>query len=767
MAPGLIIDTTRWTRVLSGSHINSAIKIQGVNRKMLMSVRRLTPLFGLTLQLVLCVNLLVPQASATTDSESQLEPAQEQAAPHSVLLKLSPELESFAFSAASNEGERLRVIVQTRNGLATFDEGLAKRGGRIRTPLPLIGGYVAELPASAIKEVAEDSNTTYISLDRKTSLMHSSRYDYNLLRVTTGAESVLGKDGVAGGDRVMADHVKSLPAGPNGTGVTIAVLDSGIYDNGTLHEDLRSVRDVKQSRVLLHRDFVTGEEPSGEQTSRGYDPYGHGTHVAGIAAGSGRESLESQGRAGNFYGGIAFNANLIDLRVIGTDGTGYMSDTIAAVEWMIANRKRYNIRVANFSIGAAVTQSYRTDPFCQAVERAVRAGITCVVAAGNFGKDEQGRAVYGSILAPGNHPMVITVGATNTWGTAFRSDDTIASYSSLGPSLVDFVAKPDIVAPGTLLRSIAADGNYLAAAHGLTVHEEAGRDVYMWLSGTSMAAPVVAGAAALMIDANPGMTPAMIKSILQFTAQPLPSLSGQDPLISMLTEGAGSVNIDGAVRMAKAFVKDPANAPLGSLMLVKDGPALDRLLYNTRDAQTHAFTSAIAGESISWGDNIFFSHGLVYKYALCEGRRLEVIKSAGWQVTEDFLLFYGYLSTNSRVLIDSRVLAESRVLTDSRVLIDSRVLTESRTLTDGWLFDGDSNGLTNPSAAQPAWSANLLDQGMLPQDEITGDSRTLSDAAMEQILAWGDDAAGLQLSKIESKKHPLYPRGKKIKNRKG
>jgi hypothetical protein len=107
------------------------------------------------------------------------------------------------------------------------------------------------------------------------------------------------------------------------------------------------------------------------------------------------------------------------------------------------------------------------------------------------------------------------------------------------------------------------------------------------------------------------------------------------------------------------------------------------------------------------------------------------------------------------------------VLTDSRVLIDSRVLTESRTLTDGWLFDGDSNGLTNPSAAQPAWSANLLDQGMLPQDEITGDSRTLSDAAMEQILAWGDDAAGLQLSKIESKKHPLYPRGKKIKNRKG
>jgi serine protease AprX len=414
-----------------------------------MSVRRLTPLFGLTLTLVLCVNLFAPKASATTDSESQSELAQQQQAPETTLVKLSPELESFAFSTASAEGETLRVIVQTRNGLATIDERLARRGGRIRTSLPLIGGFVAELPAAAIKELAEDANTTYISLDRKTSLTHSSRYDYNLLRVTTGAETVLGKDGLSNGDRVMADHLKSLPSGPNGTGVTIAVLDSGIYDNGTLHEDLRSVRDVKQSRVLMRRNFVTGEVMSDEQSSRGYDPYGHGTHVAGIAAGTGRESLESQGRAGNFYGGIAFNANLIDLRVIGTDGTGYMSDTIAAIEWMVANRKRYNIRVANFSIGAAVTQSYRTDPFCQAVERAVRAGITCVVAAGNFGKDDQGRAVYGSILAPGNHPMVITVGATNTWGTASRSDDTIASYSSLGPSLVDFVAKPDIVAPGT------------------------------------------------------------------------------------------------------------------------------------------------------------------------------------------------------------------------------------------------------------------------------------------------------------------------------
>jgi hypothetical protein len=95
------------------------------------------------------------------------------------------------------------------------------------------------------------------------------------------------------------------------------------------------------------------------------------------------------------------------------------------------------------------------------------------------------------------------------------------------------------------------------------------------------------------------------------------------------------------------------------------------------------------------------------------------------------------------------------------------VLTESRTLTDGWLYDSSASGLTNPSAAQPTWSANLLDQGMLSQDEVAGDSRTLSDTALEQILAWGDDAAGLQLLKIESKKHPLYPRGKKIKNRKG
>ncbi len=142
-------------------------------------------------------------------------------------------------------------------------------------------------------------------------------------------------------------------------------------------------------------------------------------------------------------------AHLVNVRVLGADGSGFTSDVIAGIEWVVANRALYNIRVINLSLGHPVTEACSTDPLCEAVNQAVQAGIVVVVAAGNAGKAPDGRAILGGISSPANSPYAITVGALNTWGTVDRSDDTVATFSSRGPSAYDLAVKPDIAAPGT------------------------------------------------------------------------------------------------------------------------------------------------------------------------------------------------------------------------------------------------------------------------------------------------------------------------------
>ncbi len=175
------------------------------------------------------------------------------------------------------------------------------------------------------------------------------------------------------------------------------------------------------------------------------DAFGHGTHVAGIIAGS---PAPANGVAAEYAGGIAPRAKLINVKVLGADGIGFTSDVIDGIEWVVANRVRYNIRVINLSLGHPVMESCSTDPLCEAVNQAVQAGIVVVVAAGNDGKAPDGRTILGGISSPGNSPYAITVGALNTWGTVGRSDDTVAKFSSRGPTAYDLAVKPDIAAPG-------------------------------------------------------------------------------------------------------------------------------------------------------------------------------------------------------------------------------------------------------------------------------------------------------------------------------
>src|SRR5581483_1034089 len=337
--------------------------------------------------------------------------------------------------------------------------------------------------------------------------------------------------------------------GLTGAGVGVAVIDSGIT---SWHDDLtpraagQGTYPFGNQRVSAFVDFVNGQlQP--------YDDYGHGTHVAGIIAGNGYDSRGQKA-------GVAPDANLVSLKVLDGNGNGTVSNIIAAFDWILANHAQYHIRVVNISIGAGIHESYWTDPLTLAAKAVVDAGVVVVAAAGNAGKNAAGQTQYGGIAAPGNAPWVITVGASSTQGTATRADDVMASFSSRGPTFKDWTAKPDLVAPGTGTVSLAAPGSnfyasktpYLVSGSTSTPYQP-----YLSLSGTSMAAPVVTGTVALMIQANPNLTPNLVKAILQYTAQ---AYSGYDPL----TQGAGFLNTLGATRLARFFATANPGDPVPS-----------------------------------------------------------------------------------------------------------------------------------------------------------------------------------------------------------
>jgi subtilisin family serine protease len=236
--------------------------------------------------------------------------------------------------------------------------------------------------------------------------------------------------------------------------------------------------------------------------------------------------------------------------VLDLNGGGTISDIIAALNWVVVNKAAYNIRVVNVSVGAAIRESYWTDPLTLAAKAVTDQGIVVVVAAGNLGKTPGGNFQYGGITAPGNAPWVLTVGASSTQGTLTRGDDVMADYSSHGPTFLDWSAKPDLVAPGTGTVSLAVPGStfYLSKPLALVsgLFNLFGPKPYLTLSGTSMAAPVVTGTVALMLQANPALTPNLVKAILQYTAQVYPNYNA-------LTQGAGFLNTLGAVRLAQFY----------------------------------------------------------------------------------------------------------------------------------------------------------------------------------------------------------------------
>jgi serine protease AprX len=385
-------------------------------------------------------------------------------------------------------------------------------GGRVRRQLPGINGLAVEIPNTALRLLAANPLVERLSHDRVVA-------------------AALDRTAAAVGARAVRERLNV-----DGRGIGVAVIDSGIT---AWHDDLGDGSGGQ--RVARFVDFVNGRTAP-------YDDYGHGTHVAGIIAGNGFHS-------GGARTGVAPGVHLIALKVLNAAGEGRISDVIAALDYVVANKNALNIRVVNLSIAAGVHESYRSDPLTVAAQRAVASGIVVVAAAGNNGRGPTGRSRYAGVTSPGNAPWVLTVGASSHMGTADRSDDTMAAFSSRGPGAVDHGAKPDVVAPGVGIESLAdpASALYAASASLLGGTAPASFFPYMSLSGSSMAAPVASGTIALMLQANPALTPNAVKGILQYTAE---FSSGHD----FLTQGAGFINANGAVELASYFTA-PATSP--------------------------------------------------------------------------------------------------------------------------------------------------------------------------------------------------------------
>jgi serine protease AprX len=419
-----------------------------------------------------------------------------------------------------------RVIVQAP------DAGLAplKRGAAGRLHRALRSAVAIEVDDAQLDALQKNPNYAHLSGDLTVTA------DMAITNKVTGATSVWqGTPGLLG--------LLGTP-GYTGTGVGVAILDSGIATHTAL-----------DTRVVARVNLVT-DEPNVVG-----DPFGHGTHIAGIVAGN-RSAATYVTSA--FSGGTAPSVKLIDVRVLGSRGAGRTSDVIAGIDWVIENRLQHNIRVINLSLGHPVTEPSATDPLCQAVARAVAEGITVTVSAGNYGLTTTGAPVLGGITSPGNSPFALTVGALDTKGTLDTSDDDVAPYSSRGPARYETVVKPDVVAPGTRMVSLEAQSSFLSANYRQWHIAGSGKNAYMRLSGSSMSTAVVSGGVALLLNAQPSLSPAQVKLAIQMGARFMPEAG-------LIAGGAGSVNFAQSLRVANSGLVNTLTSTLTSVLGTSSG----------------------------------------------------------------------------------------------------------------------------------------------------------------------------------------------------
>jgi serine protease AprX len=447
--------------------------------------------------------------------------------------KLSPSLSDRVRDARPRA--MVDVIVRFDRKPGAAERALAKQlGGEDRRGYRRLPFRVMRIPARKLEALADHASVKFVSTDG--AIFSASPPARQTARIP--------------GSTVTLNTPNKYY---RGAGVVVAVVDSGVYEHGDYYNTL-----------LGQFDFVNGA--GGVQTPFS-DPFGHGTHIAGMMGADGYHSASYK------YQGAATRASIVSLRVLDDQGRGSVSNLIAAMDWILdVGIPTYGIRVANLSLGKGVDEPQALDPLVQAVDAVWDAGVAVVVSAGNYGQSG-----HYTITSPGNSRKVITVGSVTDNGSGKNfADDQVSTYSSSGPTLYDHVLKPDLLAPGnkvvstfaeySTIESLLPPGRVLCGQWGPNCNER-----YLQLSGTSMAAAVVSGSVTRMLDKNSSLNPATIKARLMKTARKMDG----DPTLT----GAGVLDVDSAMN-ATGVVTGQALSPLinlsadGTRVYVEDTAAL-------------------------------------------------------------------------------------------------------------------------------------------------------------------------------------------------
>lgn len=361
-----------------------------------------------------------------------------------------------------NDNNVIPIIVSYKDNKKIKESKISSLSNKLNYTLPIINGCACEMSMSSILELTADDDVEFIS------------YDSKVFAVMDRAREVVGAELIT-------------TTGYTGKGVTVAIIDTGISP----HTDLI----YPTNRIVGFKDFVNGE-------TKAYDDNGHGTHCAGILAGSG---YSSRGK----YRGIAPEAGILAIKVLDEIGNGNTSDILETVQFIIDSKDNYGTKIINFSLGAIAQYRERRDPLVKAANHAIENGFIVVAAVGNSGP------MKNTILSPATGRNVISVGALND-----RESDRerIAEFSSRGPTM-DRIRKPDLITPGVNIKSLSNEN----------------LSGYTTLSGTSMSAPMVSGAAALLLNENPNYTHYDIKRKLVNACSKIKA--------SSLDQGAGVLDI--------------------------------------------------------------------------------------------------------------------------------------------------------------------------------------------------------------------------------
>jgi serine protease AprX len=432
----------------------------------------------------------------------------------------------------------VKVVVSGRPGAqAQVRAALLSAGGTALRSLPIIHGWSAHVPADSLAALSRAAGVTAVTKDRAVEF--------------TGT---VWDETISASPFVWTSQAgQTWRSGNTGAGVGIAVLDTGVTPVGDL-----------QGRVM------NGPDLSGENNNT-FDSFGHGTVMAGIAAGSGA-AAGSKPRTG-----VAPDANIIAVKVAGANGATDVSTVLAGLSWVGAFHDTYNVKVLNLSWGVPSTQDPSIDPINYAVETLWKMGVTVVVAAGNSGPNS------GTIMKPGDDPLVVTVGAYDDKQDATAANDTVPSWSSQGPT-AQGRAKPDLVAPGRTLITTRSPGSTIETQNPNALVGSA----YIKGSGTSEATAVVSGVVALLAQGHPNWTPDQIKYALTSTAVPMGG-------VATTLQGAGRIHARAAMTtsVAGAPVQPRVSNGTGSLQAARGSAP-------TVEITCDGVTKVLNDETTSW-----------------------------------------------------------------------------------------------------------------------------------------------------------------------